>query len=148
MQYLALDNLREDYPDIPIMALTATAKRNVVDDIVHRLKMRDPVMLKESFNRPNLHYEVRPKLKNVLEDIAAFIKSRYLNKCGIIYALSRNSCEEIAKDLREKHGLKAKHYHAKMNSQEKRETQTDWKTGRCDIIVATVRVIPLFWCMS
>jgi hypothetical protein len=143
VQYMALDSLREDYPEVPIMALTATAKRNVVDDIVHRLKMQDPVILKESFNRSNLHYDVRPKPKNVLEEIAAFIKSRYPNKCGIIYALSRNSCEEIAKDLREKHGLKAKHYHAKMNSQDKRTTQTDWKSGRCDIIVATVRVIHL-----
>ena len=137
-QYMALDGLREDYPDVPIMALTATAKTNVIDDIVLRLRMRNPVMLKESFNRPNLHYDVRPKPRNVLDEIAAFIKSKYPKECGIIYALSRNSCEEIAKELREKHGLSAKHYHAKMSSQDKTATQAAWKSGQCDIIVATV----------
>jgi superfamily II DNA helicase RecQ len=125
------------------MALTATAKTNVVDDIIQRLKMRNPMMLKQSFNRPNLHYDVRPKPKNVLSDIAAFIKSRYLGECGIIYALSRKSCEEIAKDLREKFNLKAKHYHAKMNPQDKGRTQHEWQSGRCDIIVATVCDISL-----
>jgi bloom syndrome protein len=138
---MALGNLRDEYPAIPIMALTATAKMNVVDDIIHRLKMHEPVRLKESFNRPNLHYDVRPKPRNVLNEVANFITSKYPNKCGIIYALSRNSCEEIAKNLREKYSLKAKHYHAKMSPQDKHETQAAWKSGKCDIIVATVRAI-------
>jgi superfamily II DNA helicase RecQ len=145
---MELHALREDYPDVPIMALTATAKRNAVDDIIGRLKMRDPVMLTQSFNRSNLHYDVRPKPKQILDSIAAFVKSRYLNKCGIIYCLSRRSCEEVAKDLREKHKLKAKHYHAKLHPADKEATLAAWKSGRCDIIVATVREHPKWstWC--
>lgn len=120
--------------------MTATAKRNVVDDIIKRLGMRDCVSLSQSFNRPNLNYEIRPKGRNVLGEIANYIKSHHPNESGVIYCLSRNSCEDLAKNLREKHDIKAKHYHAGMTPQDKAMTQGVWQDSQCDVIVATVRM--------
>jgi hypothetical protein len=122
------------------MALTATANGKVVQDIIQRLGMRDCVKLIQSFNRPNLYYEVREKKgKKLLEDIKTYIQSRHAGECGIIYCLSRNKCEEVATELRESYALKAKHYHAQMSTGDKVRTQQDWQSGVIHIIVATVR---------
>ena len=122
---------------MPIMALTATANKITVDDILQRLKLRDCVPLIQSFNRQNLNYSVAPKQKNVIETIGAFIKDKHPNETGVIYCLGRNMCENVAKQLREK-GFKAKHYHALLHQVDKERTQADWKSGKCHIIVATV----------
>jgi bloom syndrome protein len=138
-QYQELNALRKDYPDVPIMALTATANKVVVDDIVQRLGLRNHLKLTHSFNRPNLHYDVRPKTRNVVAEIASFIKSNHPGDSGVIYCFSRANCEEVAKDLRERHDLRAKHYHAGLSTQDKSRTQSAWHSGDCDIMVATVR---------
>ena len=120
------------------MALTATANEQVIGDIVDRLGIQGCVRLTQSFNRPNLFYEVRPKKRNVLSDISAFIKDGHIKDTGVIYCLSRKKCEEVAKELRDTHGLRAKHYHAQMSSTDKANTQNAWQNGECEIIVATV----------
>lgn len=122
------------------MALTATANEQVMADVVARLGLRSCVTLTQSFNRPNLHYQVRKKGKDVLADMSTFIKSHHYQECGVIYCLSRNKCEEVAKDLRQKHGLSAEHYHAQMTTPEKTRTQSAWQEGEVHIIVATVRL--------
>ena len=121
------------------MALTATANSQVKKDIIERLKIFNCVSLIQSFNRPNLFYEVRKKQKNVLGDIHAFIRAHYNDSTGIIYCLSRNKCEEVAKELRETYGMSAKHYHAQMSVSDKNRTQESWQSGDCKIVVATVR---------
>lgn len=121
------------------MALTATANDQTSKDIVHRLGMRDPLILKQSFNRTNLFYDVREKKgKQVMQDIYDFIQNKWYGKSGVIYCLSRKKCEEVAKELRERFGLKAKHYHAHLSPGDKKRTQAEWQSGECDIIVATV----------
>jgi bloom syndrome protein len=135
---LALNALREDYPNVPLMALTATANKTAVRDIIHRLRMSDTLVLMQSFNRPNLHYVVRPKTKNIIPEIAAFINTSYSDKCGIVYCLSRDNCEIVARKLRDEYALKARHYHAGMGTSEKESTWKEWLNRECNIIVATV----------
>jgi bloom syndrome protein len=107
---------------------------------MHNLKMSGCEVFLQSFNRPNLTYEVRSKGKNdeVLASMVETIKNSYRNQCGIIYCLSRATCEKVADDLSKKHRLKAHHYHAKMTSKEKSEVQAKWQAGRLHIIVATI----------
>jgi bloom syndrome protein len=138
--YKELGEVRNRLPGVPLMALTATATENVKVDVMHNLKMSGCEVFLQSFNRPNLTYEVRSKGKNdeVLASMVETIKNSYRNQCGIIYCLSRATCEKVADDLSKKHRLKAHHYHAKMTSKEKSEVQAKWQAGRLHIIVATI----------
>jgi superfamily II DNA helicase RecQ len=123
------------------MALTATANDSVIKNIIDRLNIPSCVFLKQSFNRPNLHYDVREKKKStVLKEIAFFIKSRHAKETGIIYCLSRKECESVAQTLRDKYGLKAQHYHAGMKSADKKMAQEQWQSGAANIIVSTVSI--------
>jgi bloom syndrome protein len=138
--YKELGEVRAKLPGVPLMALTATATENVKVDVMHNLKMSGCEVFLQSFNRPNLTYEVRPKGKNdeVLASIADTITSTYKNQCGIVYCLSRKTCEKVAEDLRKKYNLKAQHYHAGMKSDDKAKAQNLWQMGRCHVIVATI----------
>ena len=121
------------------MALTATANKAHIAKIIDRLSIPNCIFLKQSFNRANLHYDVREKKKTtVLGDIAFFVQSRHANETGIIYCLSRNECERVAQALRIEYGLKTQHYHAKMASAEKKMAQEQWQSGKVNIIVSTV----------
>ncbi|KAJ5287392.1 Bloom syndrome protein [Penicillium angulare] len=138
--YKELGEVRTRFPGVPVMALTATATENVKVDVMHNLKMRGCEVFLQSFNRPNLTYEVRPKGKNdeVLTSIAETIKTSYRNQCGIIYCLSRKTCEEVATVLRDKHHIKSEHYHALLKPEKKASVQKQWQMGKCHVIVATI----------
>ncbi|WVN90264.1 uncharacterized protein L203_105500 [Cryptococcus depauperatus CBS 7841] len=136
--YLKLGEIRQDYPGVPIMALTATAQNKVQEDIIRSLRIEGCVCLRQSFNRPNLLYEVRRKPNNVITEIVMFIKEMGKNASGIIYCNSRNNCENLAKELREKHGLEAHHYHAGMSKGDRKKTQEGWQEHKFEIIVATI----------
>lgn len=139
--YASLGILRERWPDIPIMALTGSANELAIEDIKESLALRNPVHLKQSFNRANLYYEVRMKpaqKKVLLQEIAGFIQSRHKGDTGIIYCQSRDECEDMARRLREEFNLSARHFHAGMDRDEKRVNQHDWSKGICKIIVATI----------
>lgn len=103
--------LKSEYPGIPMIALTATANARVKEDIKQNLNIKGCLTLSQSFNRPNLSYEVRPKGNKVLNDIAEFIKTKHDGETGIVYCLSKRSCEETAGNLK-KMGIEAMHYHA------------------------------------
>ncbi|KAF8185054.1 ATP-dependent DNA helicase [Mycena galopus ATCC 62051] len=133
--YQNLHTLREDYPDVPIMALTATADRKTVDDILARLGLREPAVFTQSFNRTNLNYIVTPKRS--VDAMVSWIKESHRNQTGVIYRTGRDKCETLAQQLRQK-GLKAAHFHAKMENEDKEKVQNDWKNGECHIIVATI----------
>lgn len=120
----------------PVIALTATATDKVRGDIKKNLGMTDAKEFKNSFNRPNLYYEVRNKTKNVDKDIIRFIKQRP-GKSGIIYALSRKRVEELAEILRA-NDINARAYHAGMDSATRSQTQDDFIMERIDVIVATI----------
>lgn len=88
--YQRLSLLRERFTSVPLMALTATATPRVAIDIMRQLKMKNPACFSQSFNRPNLRFEVKEKTKETLNEIIKLIKSTKFNyKSGIIYCLSR-----------------------------------------------------------
>ncbi len=120
----------------PLIALTATATDKVRGDIKKNLGIIDAQEFRSSFNRPNLYYEVRNKTGNVDKDIIRFVKQRP-GKSGIVYALSRKRVEGLAEMLRA-NDVKARAYHAGMDSAARSQTQDDFIMGRIDVIVATV----------
>ena len=120
----------------PLIALTATATPKVQHDIQKNLGMMHAKVFKSSFNRPNLYYEVRPKTDDVDKDIIKYIKSNP-EKSGIIYCLSRKKVEELSEIL-VANGIKAKPYHAGMDSVTRTETQDDFLMEKIDVIVATI----------
>ncbi|KAH9946390.1 ATP-dependent RNA helicase, partial [Epithele typhae] len=135
--YSHLSQLRKEFPNIPITALTATATPEVESDIITRLGLRDCVRLKLSFNRRNLDYEVRTQ-RCTADLVAQYIKENHPGKCGIVYCNSRDRCEEVAKALRDKHGLRSRHYHAMMDPGDKSRIQDEFFRGVVHVIVATV----------
>ena len=120
----------------PFIALTATATPKVQHDIQKNLGMMHAKVFKSSFNRPNLYYEVRTKTDDVDKDIIKYIKANP-EKSGIIYCLSRKKVEELSEIL-VANGIKAKPYHAGMDSVTRTETQDDFLMEKIDVIVATI----------
>ncbi|KAI9171448.1 ATP-dependent DNA helicase hus2/rqh1 [Paramyrothecium foliicola] len=137
--YKTLGQVRSKFPNVPVMALTATATQNVIVDIKHNLGMVNCQVFSQSFNRPNLYYEVLPKTSNsnATENIAALIKSKYRHVSGIVYTISRKQSEDVASKLAS-HGVTARHYHAGIDPQEKIEVQSSWQKGQVKVVVATI----------
>lgn len=135
--YKQLGQFRVRFPQVPLMALTATATQNVIMDVKHNLGIEECEQFTQSFNRPNLYYEVRRKEKDNTATIADLINSKYPGKTGIVYTLSRKSAETIANKLRER-GIASHHYHASVDPQEKVRIQRDWQRGKIKVVVATI----------
>lgn len=133
--YRVLGSLKEQFPDIPVIALTASADEVTQDDIVHQLNLREPKKLVASFNRPNIYYYVEQKQGYFSKLMTYLVEHR--EDIGIIYALSRNATENLAEDLRNE-GFDAKHYHAGMDSQERAKVQEEFQKDKIKIIVATI----------
>jgi bloom syndrome protein len=135
--YKALGDVVRQFPGVPVIALTATATQLVRTDVVANLGIQGCRQFSQSFNRPNLSYEVLPKSKGVINSIADLIKERYTGKSGIIYCLSRKSCEQVAQKLSDL-GLRAHHYHAGMESADRSDVQRKWQKNEYHVIVATI----------
>ena len=120
----------------PVIALTATATPKVKMDIQKNLGMTDATEFRSSFNRPNLYYEVRAKTVNVDKDIIKFIKQNP-EKSGIIYCLSRKKVEELTEIL-QANGIKARAYHAGMDSATRNANQDAFLKEDIEVIVATI----------
>lgn len=133
-EYAALGLLKTHFPNIPIIALTATADKQTRQDIVAKLNYQ-PQNYVASFNRPNIHYKVIAKT-NPLKQLNQFLQSDN-QQSGIVYCGTRNSVDRVAEQLQEK-GLKARAYHAGLTHAERREVQTLFKHDRIDIVVATI----------
>lgn len=125
-------------PDAPVIALTATATPKVQSDIIKNLELREPNVFISSFNRPNLYYEVLPKIKKnqTHESIVRFIKSMK-GKSGIIYTLNRKTTEEMAA-LLEANGVKAVAYHAGLDAKLRAERQDQFLSEDMQVICATI----------
>ncbi len=125
-------------PDVPVIALTATATPKVQSDIVKNLDLRSPNVFISSFNRSNLYYEVLPKIKKAQtdENIVRFIKGMK-NKSGIIYTLNRKTTEELA-DILMANGIKAVAYHAGLDSKLRAERQDQFLGEEVQVICATI----------
>jgi ATP-dependent DNA helicase RecQ len=121
--------------DVPLIALTATATPKVQQDIVKNLGMSDATLYKDSFNRPNLFYEVRAKVEPI-KQLIKYIKDND-GKSGIIYCLSRKKVEEIAETL-QVNGIKALPYHAGFDADTRAKHQDMFLMEEADVIVATI----------
>ncbi len=134
-EYRRLRPIIEEIDRVPIIALTATATPKVQQDILKNLGMTDATVFKDSFNRPNLYYEIRPK-KNVNKEIIKYVKSQ-AGKSGIIYCQNRKKVEELAEML-QVNGVSAVPYHAGMDAKTRSRNQDMFLMQEVDVIVATI----------
>ena len=137
-EYTQLGVLTECFPNVPILALTATADKITKTDIVEQLRLRNPRIFVSSFDRPNLSldvrkaYQKRERLRTIIDVIR-----RHRGESGIIYCLSRKGTEEMAADLKAK-GITAGVYHAGMSAAERSRVQDDFINDRIHVICATI----------
>ncbi len=134
-EYTQLKFLKEQYPQTPIIALTATADKLTRRDIADQLQLHEPEIFIASFDRPNISLTVRPGQKR-FEQIVDFLKKRP-NQSGIIYCLARKTCNDLADKLSAK-GFRAAAYHAEMSAAERNRVQEDFINDRTPIICATI----------
>jgi ATP-dependent DNA helicase RecQ len=133
--YLGLSRIPEMFPDVPVAAFTATATRRVQEDIIHKIGLRKPHIVRASFNRPNLFYEVKAKSRVELQ-ILEFL-SDHPGEAGIIYRTTRDSVMETAGFLKTK-GIAALPYHAGLSADERTRNQEAFNRDEVQVIVATI----------
>ncbi len=134
-EYRRINPIVKEIGIAPIIALTATATPKVQHDIQKNLDMLGARVFKSSFNRPNLYYEIRPKV-NIDKEIIKFIKANQ-GKSGIIYCLSRKKVEDVA-ELLVVNGIKALPYHAGLDANTRAANQDKFLMEEADVIVATI----------
>ena len=137
-EYTQLGMLHEQFPNVPIIALTATADKITKSDILEQLHLREPGVFVSSFDRPNLSLDVKrgysaaDKLRTIINMIA-----RHKGESGIIYCLSRKTTESVAAKLSLR-GVSVGVYHAGLSSPQRNKVQEDFINDRIDVIVATI----------
>ncbi|KAK8472147.1 hypothetical protein PHAVU_002G126800 [Phaseolus vulgaris] len=139
--YKSLGILKTQFPNVPMVALTATATQRVQNDLTEMLHIPRCVKFVSTVNRPNLFYMVKEKSsvgKVVIDEIAQFIQESYPNnKSGIVYCFSRKECEQVAKELRERR-ISADYYHADMDVIARQKVHMRWSNNKLQVIVGTV----------
>lgn len=133
--YMALTLLKQRFPQVPLMALTATADPGTQQDIVQQLGLQQPLIYRGSFDRPNIRYTVQEKFRP-LEQLLAYLKQQE-NNSGIIYCSSRRKVDELTAQLAER-GIRVAAYHAGHDAVQREQVQDAFKRDDISIIVATV----------
>lgn len=133
--YLFLNGLKNQFPQIPIIALTASADEITRQDIVKQLNLQKPLVLVSSFDRANIKYFVQPK-QSVLQNIIQYI-NEHPTDSGIIYCLSRKGTENMSNQLKE-NGINSAFYHAGISSVERAKVQEDFIKDKTQVMVATI----------
>ncbi|KAJ4496386.1 P-loop containing nucleoside triphosphate hydrolase protein [Lentinula edodes] len=150
-EYRRIGIFRQNFPDVPVMALTATATPSVVDDIISSLQMKGCDLFVHPFNRPNLYYEVRytsssdelSKMAEICDYICGLHRKRGKVSCGIIYCRTKKMCDSLSGYLRSK-GLASRPYHRGVAQGTLAKTFEEWsipggsESGGIDVVVATV----------
>jgi ATP-dependent DNA helicase RecQ len=134
-EYRQIKQVRQRFPSVPILALTATATQQVREDIIQQLGLRDTSIHIASFNRPNLYYEVQPKTSKSYQQLYQYIKGQ--KGAGIVYCISRKTVDKVAEQL-QKDGINALPYHAGMEDRERSKNQTRFIRDDVQIMVATI----------
>ncbi|XP_025198118.1 Bloom syndrome protein homolog [Melanaphis sacchari] len=136
--YKRLDIFKQNYQNVPIMALTATATQRVRKDVLHQLNIKEIKWFVSSFNRPNLIYEVIPKKgKSSLLEIANLIKLKFTRQSGIIYCMTKKECDNTALFLSGE-GIKAVSYHAGLTDKKRNDVQMQWTSNKSNVVCATI----------
>jgi ATP-dependent DNA helicase RecQ len=133
--YLSLAIITQRFPHVPVAAFTATATRRVQEDIIFRLSLRNPLVVRASFNRPNLFYRVVPR-NSANRQILQFLKERK-NEAGIIYRTTRKAVEKTA-DFLKRRGIRALPYHAGLADETRKINQEAFNKDEIQVIVATI----------
>jgi ATP-dependent DNA helicase RecQ len=133
--YLGLSLIPEMFPEVPVAAFTATATHRVQEDIIKRIGLRKPQIVRASFNRPNLFYEVKAKSRVELQ-ILEFLRD-HQGESGIIYWTTRDSVTETADFLKSK-GIAALPYHAGLSTDKRNKNQEAFNRDEAQVIVATI----------
>ena len=133
--YRQLRSLRQRYPTVPTIALTATATDRVRSDIIQQLNLTKPIIHVASFNRPNLYYDVQPKQKQAYNQLKQLVTKT--EGAGIIYCLSRRKVDDITMKLQQD-GISALPYHAGLSDAERESNQTRFIRDDARLMVATV----------
>lgn len=134
-EYAALRRLNDVFPGVPVLALTATADKATQKDICMQLGLRTPRVFLSSFERPNIHITARPGQSRIAQ-LQRFLERRH-QQPGIIYCLSRKSTEEVAGRLRTL-GFRAAHYHAEVDSTQRRKVHEAFQRDEIQIVCATI----------
>ncbi|KAM5547180.1 ATP-dependent DNA helicase Q-like 3 [Rosa sericea] len=136
--YRKLSSLRSHLPGVPTLALTATAVPKVQKDVIQSLCLQNPLVLKSSFNRSNIYYEVRYKdlLHDVYADLSDVLKSSG-DICAIVYCLERTMCDYLSVHLSQ-NGISCAAYHAGLNDKLRSSVLDDWISSKIQVVVATV----------
>ncbi|WP_374363015.1 DNA helicase RecQ [Pseudoduganella danionis] len=135
-EYIRLSVLHEQFPDVPRIALTATADPQTRAEIVHRLQLDDAMQFVSSFDRPNIRYQIVEKT-NGRKQLLDFITSEHGGDCGIVYCLSRKKVEETAEFLNE-NGVRAMAYHAGMEHAKRAANQARFLREENIVMCATI----------
>lgn len=138
--YKLLGILKRQFPNVPLLGLTATATSSVLKDCEKILCVPQPITMSASFNRTNLYYEVRVKDSNYdasISDIASLIKNRYKDQSGIVYVFSQKDAESVSSALQTS-GVLAFPYHSHMEADDKSRVHRKWTANKIQVVVATV----------
>lgn len=135
-EYIKLSVLHERFPDVPRIALTATADQQTRDEIIHRLQLEDALQFVSSFDRPNIRYQIVEKA-NGKKQLLDFIQAQHSGDAGIVYCLSRKKVEEMAEFLNE-NGITALPYHAGMDQSERYRNQARFLREDGIVMTATI----------
>lgn len=136
-EYTGLYVLAHDFPDVPRIALTATANELTRNEILHNLSIEEKNQFIAGFDRPNISYHINEKTEDEKEDLFDYINQNHRGKTGIVYCLSRKRTEDFASFLRAM-GLNAVHYHARLEIQEKKDILDRFLEEDDIIVVATI----------
>ena len=134
-EYLILGQLKLSFPNLPIIALTATADALTRNDIIDKLGFKNYKLYENSFNRPNIWYYVKPKA-NYYKDLVQYLKA-HKTESGIVYCLSRAATERLAENLKED-GFNAEAYHAGLERSLREKRQEQFQKDEVQIMVATI----------
>ncbi len=134
--YLSLSLLKENFPNTPVVAFTATATLKVQEDICHSLRLKNPQVFRAKTKRDNLIIEVHKRNKNGVNQILNFLRN-HKNQCGIIYTFTRKEAEKLALFL-QSHGHSAMSYHAGLDVQQRQKVYEYFAYEKIDIVVATI----------
>jgi bloom syndrome protein len=143
--YGALSLIKQEFPMLPIVALTATARVKVAEDTIRTLGIPHCRRFNAGFDRPNLFFEVREKGRDTLKLMVAYIASSHKGSTGIVYCMTKKDCETTADYLRDS-GISADYYHAGQSNSDRKMVQSAWLSGKINVVCATIGIAFYVFC--
>ena len=131
---MELKTLKENFPEVPILCVSATATGRVIKDICHTLNLENAIVLQHSFNRPNLCFNIKLKTASTLKEIKNNLNN--INGSAIVYTTTRRNCDDLAQKLRDS-GVHCLSYHAGLDISIRNFHQAQWMNNQVKTMIAT-----------